>query len=77
MGSGAGGPSRRALDGDLIVLRIENRKEANMLALLIIGIILLALFGAGRVGGWGIRWLVNVLLIVGVILIIVWLVQRC
>ena len=48
-----------------------------MLALLIIGIILLALFGAGRVGGWGIRWLVNVLLIVGIILIIVWLAQRC
>ncbi len=46
-----------------------------MLALLIIGIILFVLFLAGILGHFALRWLVNLALVIGVILIIIWLLR--
>jgi hypothetical protein len=46
-----------------------------MLALLIIGIILFVLFLAGLLGGFALRWLVNLALVIAVILIIIWLLR--
>ena len=43
--------------------------------LLVIGIILFVLFLAGRLGGFALRWLVNLALVIAVILIIIWLIQ--
>ena len=43
--------------------------------LLVIGIILFVLFLAGRLGGFGLRWLLNLALVIAVILIIIWLLR--
>jgi len=43
--------------------------------LLVIGIVFLVLFLVGRFGGFALLWLVNLALVIGVILIVIWVLR--